>query len=86
MWRSALVLNNKSTIYALGESQLMLLPHLPELQFSFGVDRKSHEQSPYTWAIKAHDPTTSKDKKKIPTYVSFVFRYRGEGELFLFSV
>lgn len=57
--------------------------HRPILSyyFSFGVDHKAYEQSPYTWAIKAHDPTTSKDKKMIPTYVSFVFRYRSQGEL-----
>ncbi|KAE9409534.1 hypothetical protein BT96DRAFT_969937 [Gymnopus androsaceus JB14] len=49
-----------------------------DLCTGFGVDHKAYEQSPYTWAIKAHDPTTSKDKKMIPTYVSFVFRYRSQ--------
>ncbi|KAF5389810.1 hypothetical protein D9757_003702 [Collybiopsis confluens] len=43
--------------------------------FSFGRENKSYEQSPHTWAVQPHDASPSKSNK-IPTYVSFVFRYR----------
>ncbi|KAJ4487821.1 hypothetical protein J3R30DRAFT_3431760 [Lentinula aciculospora] len=46
-----------------------------DLCAGFGTENKSYEQSPFTWAIKSHGETNSKSKK-IPTYVSFVFRYR----------
>jgi hypothetical protein len=50
-----------------------------DLCTGFGTESKSDEQSPYTWAIEAHDTTA--DNKYIPTYVSFVFRYRSQGFL-----
>ncbi|KAJ3732302.1 hypothetical protein DFJ43DRAFT_1074718 [Lentinula guzmanii] len=50
-------------------------PSVGDLCAGFGADNKSFDQSPFTWAIKPHD-TTNPKSKKIPTYVSFVFRYR----------
>ncbi|KAJ3863480.1 hypothetical protein EV359DRAFT_82334 [Lentinula novae-zelandiae] len=59
-------------------------PNVGDLCAGFGAECKSHEQSPFTWAIKPHDASQIKSKK-IPTYVSFVFRYRSKGKLHLFS-
>ncbi|KAJ3934499.1 MAG: hypothetical protein NXY57DRAFT_914731 [Lentinula lateritia] len=52
-------------------------PNVGDLCAGFGAECKSHEQSPFTWAIKPHDASQIKSKK-IATYVSFVFRYRSK--------
>ncbi|KAJ3877290.1 hypothetical protein F5051DRAFT_408989 [Lentinula edodes] len=52
-------------------------PNVGDLCAGFGAECKSYEQSPFTWAIKPHDASQIKSKK-IPTYVSFVFRYRSK--------
>ncbi|KAJ3814941.1 hypothetical protein F5876DRAFT_31730 [Lentinula aff. lateritia] len=60
-------------------------PKVGDLCAGFGAECKSHEQSPFTWAIKPHDASSIKSKK-IPTYVSFVFRYRSKGKLHSFAL
>ncbi|KAJ3775410.1 hypothetical protein EV361DRAFT_793872 [Lentinula raphanica] len=52
-------------------------PTAGDLCAGFGEENVSYEQSPFTWHIKPHDATSSKSRK-IPTYVTFVFRYRSK--------